>query len=235
MGNGYFKFRQFTVWHDRCAMKVGTDGVLLGAWADAPEVHRALDVGCGSGLIALMLAQRFPEARVTGVEIDTDAAAQAASNVQASPWAERIEVTHADFCTFQSAVPYDLIVSNPPYFMDALRPPEPGRSLARHVATLNYETLFARSRVLLASDGRVCVILPVEVEHQAVDAASRSGLYPCRKLCVFTKEHKPQRRMLIAFAASPQPILTGSLYLMNADGTYSDAYRTLTADFYLSR
>jgi tRNA1Val (adenine37-N6)-methyltransferase len=214
-------------------MKVGTDAVLLGAWADAPDVKRVLDVGCGSGVIALMLAQRFPQSHVVGVELDADAALQARENVTASPWADRLEVLEEDFCTYHAAACFDLIVSNPPYFIDALRPPVEERSMARHAAGLNYETLFRRSRELLAANGRVCVILPAEVETVAVDAAARNGLYVERMVRVFTKEGKPLRRVLLSFATTPSPVETTNFYLMNADGSYTDAYWGLTADFYL--
>ena len=233
MSNAYFQFKQFTVWHDRCAMKVGTDAVLLGAWADAYDVKRVLDVGCGSGIIALMMAQRFPQSHIIGVELDADAAEQARKNVAASLWANRLEVLEEDFCTYHSAECFDLIVSNPPYFIDALRPPIGERSLARHAAGLNYETLFGKSRELLVANGRVCVILPAEVETVAVDAAARNGLYVERMVRVFTKEGKPQRRVMLSFSILPSPVETVNFYLMNADGSYTNAYRGLTADFYL--
>jgi len=233
MSNGYFQFKQFTVRHDRCAMKVGTDGVLLGAWASAPQVGSVLDVGCGSGLIGLMLAQRFPLAQLVGVEIDADAAAQAAENVAASPWKERIQIVEADFCTYRPDTVFDLIVSNPPYFIDALRPPGEERSLARHAAGLNYELLFRRSRALLAAEGRVCVILPAEVQATAVDAAFHNGLHVEQTLRVYTKQGKPLRRVLLSFSTSIVPSQSSDFYLMNADGSYSDEYRSLTADFYL--
>ena len=233
MSNRFFQFKQFTVWHDRCAMKVGTDAVLLGAWADADAVERVLDVGCGSGVIALMLAQRFPQAHVTGVELDADAALQARENMLASPWADRLEVVQEDFCNYHPAMGFDLIVSNPPYFIDALRPPMEERSLARHAAGLNYETLFRRSGELLTAHGRVCVILPTEVERMAVDAAAKNGLYVDRKVHVFTKEGKPQRRVMLSFVTDVLPVETTDLFLMNADGSDADAYRELTADFYL--
>jgi len=240
MANGYFKFKQFTVWHDRCAMKVGTDGVLLGAWASLEHTPndsslRMLDVGCGSGLIALMLAQRFTQAKVVGVELDDEAATQAKENVIASPWSDRVEVMHGDFCCYQPELPFHLIVSNPPYFVDALRPPKDERSLARHVSatSLNYETLFAHSRTMLAPDGNVCVILPAEVQSMVVDAAVRNGLHVTRRLQVFTKPGKLLRRVLISFSTQLVAPFTASLCLMNGDGSRSFEYQMLTEEFYL--
>ena len=145
MSDSSFLFKQFIVHHDRCAMKVGTDGVLLGAWAPVDQAHTALDVGTGTGLVALQLAQRNPHLRVTAVEIDAPAAAQAAENVAGSPWPDRIEVVCADFNDFQPDGRFDLIVSNPPYFVDALPCPDRQRNTARHAGGLNYDLLFRRS------------------------------------------------------------------------------------------
>ena len=120
MSNPYFQFKQFTVRHDKCAMKVGTDGVLLGAWAPVQNAKYILDVGAGSGLISLQLAQRNPWASITSIEIDPAAAAQAKENIQSSPWSDRMEVICSDFRDYHAENKFDLIVSNPPYFVDAL-------------------------------------------------------------------------------------------------------------------
>ena len=133
MSNPYFQFKQFTVWHDKCAMKVGTDGVLLGAWASVQNAHKILDVGTGTGLVALMLAQRsLPDADIIALEIDEAAAGQARENVTRSPWKERVEVVQTDFRDYQSSDKFDVIVSNPPYFVDSLECPDQQRNAARH-------------------------------------------------------------------------------------------------------
>lgn len=131
MPNPYFSFKQFTVYHDRCAMKVGTDGVLLGAWADVVSARNILDIGTGTGLISLMMAQRC-NARIRAVDIDADAVEQARGNVAASPWQDRIEVELQDICHFTSETLFDVIVSNPPYFTDSLKCPGKQRNIARH-------------------------------------------------------------------------------------------------------
>ena len=123
MANPYFQFKQFTVWHDRCAMKVGTDAVLLGSWIHVENAQRLLDVGCGCGLIALMAAQRCPEGKIVAIEIDPDAAQQAKENVQSSPWADRIQVIQEDFAKFTDENKFDVIFSNPPYFANSLKCP----------------------------------------------------------------------------------------------------------------
>ena len=120
MSNPYFQFKQFTIWHDKCAMKVGTDGVLLGAWAETENSQKILDIGTGTGLIAIMLAQRYSLSQITAIEIDEAAAAQAKMNIARSPWTKRIQVICNDFSLFRTESKYNLIVSNPPYFVNAL-------------------------------------------------------------------------------------------------------------------
>ena len=126
-------------------MKVGTDGVLLGAWAEVKSSPKILDIGTGTGLIAIMLAQRYPLSQITAIEIDEAAAAQAKMNVARSPWTKRIQVICNDFSLFRTESKYNLIVSNPPYFVDALNCPDKQRNMARHTCELNYELLFRRS------------------------------------------------------------------------------------------
>lgn len=233
MPNSYFQFKQFTVWHDKCAMKVGTDGVLLGAWAAAKRSKQILDIGTGTGLIALLLAQRNPEAQITALEIDEAAATQAADNVARSPWADRIEVVCNDFRLFQTEKKFDLIVSNPPYFVDALNCPDKQRNLARHTCELNYELLFSRSAHLLWEQGGVSIIIPAEVEKLVVDTAWKYKLYPDRRLRVFTKPGKPCRRVLLSFGFRGGECLEEMLCIEEAHHEYTPEYIALTKDFYL--
>ena len=162
MPNPYFAFKQFTVRHDRCAMKVGTDGVLLGAWTDLSHSRRILDIGTGTGLIALMLAQRCMDARITAIDLDSAAVEQAQENIQASPWKDRIEALQQDICTYHPNGTFDTIVSNPPYFIDSLKCPDGQRSTARHTDTLDADRLIGKVSELLTSDGRFSIILPAE-------------------------------------------------------------------------
>lgn len=233
MPNPYFQFKQFTVWHDKCAMKVGTDGVLLGAWAEVTDARKILDVGTGTGLIALMLAQRNPQADITAIEIDPAAAAQAEANVLHSPWPERIQVVCNDYRCFQSEDKYHLIVSNPPYFIDALTCPDRQRSMARHTCELNYEVFFGRSAQLLHEEGRVCIIIPAEVERQVVDTAWRYKLYPSRRLQVFTKPGKPCRRVLLSFGCLEGECIDETLCIEVAHHQHTAEYIALTGEFYL--
>lgn len=234
MSNLYFRFKQFTVWHDKCAMKVGTDGVLLGAWAEAEDAEKILDVGTGTGLIALMLAQRNAQAQITAIEIDEAASAQAETNVACSPWASRIQIACKDFSLFQSDDKYNLIVSNPPYFIDALTCPDRQRSMARHTGELNYELLFSRSAQLLHQQGRVCIIIPAEVEQQVIDTAWKYNLYPSRRLQVITKPGKLCKRVLISFKQQMGECVNETLCIEEAHHQYTAEYIALTRDFYLN-
>lgn len=233
MSNPYFQFKQFTIWHDKCAMKVGTDGVLLGAWAAAENIFQVLDVGTGTGLIALMLAQRNPQAQITAVEIDATASTQAKLNAIRSPWADRIDVICNDFRLFQTKNKYNLIVSNPPYFVDALNCPDKQRNMARHTCELNYELLFQRSAQLLCEQGRVCIIIPAEVEKLVIDTAWKYKLYPSRRLRVFTKPGKPCRRVLISFSLQEKECVEEMLCIEVEHNQFTPEYIALTKDFYL--
>lgn len=233
MSNSYFSLKQFTIWQDKCAMKVGTDGVLLGAWVSIEGARRILDVGTGTGLIALQLAQRCPEARITAIEIDREAALQAKENVLRSPWPDRVSVECCDFTEFTSTKKFDLIVSNPPYFVDALRCPDAQRNLARHSDGLNYEVLFGHSAPLLNKDGQISVIIPYEAEKLVADAAWKNGFSPIRHTDVYTKPGKPCRRQLLSFAMGTPKFGRDSLYIEDENGHYTPEYVALTKDFYI--
>ena len=245
MATDYFKFKQFTVWHGQCAMKVGTDGVLLGAWAPVKGARRILDVGTGSGVIALQMAQRAPEARIVAVEIDPEAARQAAANVVASPWADRIEVVCTDFAQLTTEEPFDLIVSNPPYFVNSLQNPDAQRAKARHSDSLPYDLLLEHAAELLAPSGRFALIFPVEPLADVMESATSHGLALDRLTRVFTKPRQC-KRLLCAFMHKPQaeqfPQHTAEqlpahqeeqIIIQDEQGHYTEDYRQLTAPFYL--
>ena len=184
----YFQFKQFTVWHDKCAMKVGTDGVLLGAWTSVESAHRILDIGTGTGLVALMLAQRsLPDANIVALEIDEAAVGQARENVIRSPWKERVEVVQADFRKYRSSDKFDVIVSNPPYFVDSLECPDRQRTAARHNNSLSYEDLLEGVSGLLTENGFFTVVIPADVAERVKKIASIKKLYAVRQLNVITK------------------------------------------------
>lgn len=234
MSNSYFKFKQFTVFQDRCAMKVGTDGVLLGAWASVDKARRVLDVGTGTGLIALQLAQRNPQAEIVAIEVDSMAAAQALANVSSSPWADRIEVVCHDFQSYSPEEKFDLIVSNPPYFTDALKCPDEQRRMARHAGSLNYFSLFQQSARLLHEHGAVSIVIPSEAERDVTNAARNYKLFPLRRLQVFTKPGKPCRRILLTFGFHEEECVEETLCIQTEHDGYTAEYIALTKDFYLN-
>ena len=237
-----FRFQHFTVWHDRCAMKVGTDGVLLGAWCPLPPMSRVrvLDIGTGSGLIALMIAQRLEASgadfMAEGIDIQRDAAEQAAENFRLSPWSERLISKECALQAMREEVPFELIVSNPPYFQDSLKNPDAARADARHTDKLTYQQLLYHTRQLLAEDGLMAVILPAEVETSFLALAAQEGLSPVRIMRVYPKPEKPVKRVMLALqhtevvTAAPQEEM---MYIESATAPRSEEYANLTKDFYL--
>ena len=253
MSTPYFRFKQFTILHDRCAMKVGTDGVLLGCWAITPPYPspqgrgiRILDIGTGSGLIARILMQRFPEAEVEGIDIDEAAVEQAKENMRAYPCPlPKGKGTDSIYLSrlqeWDPGYEYDLIVSNPPYFQNSLKNPDKGRELARHTDSLSYEELLAHSERLLTMHGQLAIILPADAEQEICTLAARHSLYLTHVTRVYSKESKPPRRVLLQFEKSgsqdhgiteSRP-LEDTLVLEDNKGGRSAAYQELAKDFYL--
>lgn len=215
-------------------MKVGTDGVLLGAWAQVrPEDRRMLDVGTGTGLIALMLAQRS-EARITAVDIDAECATQAAENFAASPWTDRLTALCLPIQQFHTPEKFDLIVSNPPYYVDSLLSPDEGRNTARHTAGLPFGELAAAAVRLLAPDGRVALVLPpTELKQFRSTALGRLFLTRWTEVC--STPRRGVRRILAEFGMTPVPSPEPSRLVIEFGGqdSYTEEYRRLTGDFYL--
>ena len=213
-------------------MKVGTDGVLLGAWA--PECiagGRILDIGTGTGVMAIMAAQRNPSARIVGVEIDDMSALQARENAEVSPWADRVEIVNADIRSYEAAAPFDLVISNPPYFVDSLKSPDSGRTTARHTVSLDFGELMSAVERLLAPDGRFAVIVPAEAASRVV----ASGRLVLRRRCdVRSKPSAGPIRTMMEFAAgycgAPE---FSELTIGDGKGGYTAEYVALTRDFYL--
>ena len=228
-----FSFKQFSVEQSGAAMKVGTDGVLLGAWVALPDGGGAvLDVGTGTGLLALMVAQRSAESRITALEIEPQAAEQAAANAASSPWAGRIEVVEGDACDFAPATTFDLIVSNPPYFSDSLHSPDTARNLARHTDTLTLGALASLAGRLLSPRGRLAVVLPADCERSMRMVALAEGLRPTRCCRVRTSSAKQPKRVLMEFGRESLGEEQSEL-VMTHRGEPTEEYAELVRDFYL--
>ncbi len=230
-----FYFKKFTVHQDRCAMKIGTDGVLLGAWADTTAVRSALDVGTGTGVIAIMLAQRSREARIKAVEIDREAYEQARQNMALSPWAQRLEAVHGAVQEFArtSRERFDLIVSNPPFFSGGTFSNNHDRNQVRHTIKMPHGDLLAAVRTLLAPEGTFGLILPLIEGLRFVELAESYHLYCIRQTEVKPKASKPVERLLLQFSRQPADMIRDRLIIQEESGEWTKEYRQLTGDFYL--
>lgn len=230
-----FTFKQFDVQHDRCAMKVGTDGVLLGAWAEGGQ--RILDIGTGTGLIALMMAQRYGEATITGVDIDHEAAMQARDNVSRTPFANRISIVESPVqnLTADTHGKFDAIVCNPPFFNDSLKNPDQQRAVARHADTLPYRQLFQTVAQLLTADGVFSAVIPSDCLSAFCTEAYMTNLTPSRRCAIRTTQRKQPKRCLIEFrhASCPHEFTSEEQCLQDAFGNRSGWYQQLTSDFYI--
>ncbi|MDY6801608.1 MAG: tRNA1(Val) (adenine(37)-N6)-methyltransferase [Bacteroidota bacterium] len=235
MANDYFKFKQFTIYQNKCAMKVGTDGVLLGAWVDIKNAAKVLDIGTGTGLIALMLTQRS-NAIIDAVEIDTNACMQAQENVNQSAWADRINIIHQSFQDFlkETETKYDLIVSNPPYFQNSLTAPRENRAKARHNTELQLTDILNGTLSCLSELGTLSLILPYVEGNLFIAKAAEQGLYCVRKTNVLPKPGRKPKRLLLEFKKIKKPFTEQQLIVeLNKRHEYSDDYKNLTKDFYL--
>lgn len=230
MSNNYFKFRQFTIWQERCAMKVGTDGTLLGAWARGGDT--ILDIGTGTGLISMMMAQRFPGAKVFAIDIDHDAVMQASENVASSPFADRIQIVECDIRQY-SSIAIESIVCNPPFFVDSLECPDNQRTLARHTSSLSYGELMDAVVRLLDDEGEFSVIIPFDCKTRLENEASLVGLFKVRECAVKTTPQNPPRRYLMAFRKHHQQLEMTEGIIETKPGVRSVWYQQLTKDFYL--
>lgn len=232
MANDYFRFRQFTIRQEHCAMKVGTDGTLLGAWARGGR--RILDIGTGTGLIAIMMAQRNPEASVVGIDIQGDAVIQACENVAESPFCSRISILDADIRTFHyQDLQYDAIVSNPPYFVSSLECPDNQRTLARHTSSMSYRELMQAVNRLMTEDGEFSIVIPFDCKPLLEQEAHLAGLFKVRECAVRTTPQKPPRRYLMAFRKHTGELELSEGVIQDAPNIRSHWYHELTKDFYL--
>ena len=227
-----FTFKQFHIEQERCAMKVGTDGVLIGAWANGGK--RILDIGTGTGLIALMMAQRFDDAEIKAVDLDHDACCQARENVANSRFAGRVEVFETAIQQFHDAAGFDSIVSNPPFFQNSLKNPDTRRAAARHSDSLPFSVLFEKVAALLTSDGVFSAVIPTECVSAFIAEGSLHGLSVVRRCDVRTTPRKAPRRSLLAFSRRTGGEMERTeVVLQETNGQRSEWYDALTHDFYI--
>ncbi len=224
MSNTYFSFKQFTIHQELCAMKVGTDGVLLGGWAVGGE--RILDIGCGTGVIALMMAQRYPASHVVAIDIDEGAFRQTTMNIQESPFADRVEVYQVSLQNYFTD-PFDAIVCNPPFFANQLKGPDQQRNMARHTDSLSFADLFKHAKRLLKPTGTFSLVVPDSARSEIDFQAVLNGFYPLHKCAVKTTQKKAPKRFLLSYGLVAQPCQHTELIIG------SETYQEMLKDFYL--
>jgi tRNA1Val (adenine37-N6)-methyltransferase len=227
-----FHFKQFSVDQENSSMKVGTDAMLLGSLTVAESPKRILDVGAGTGVLSLMMAQKFPEAKVVAVELDGNALIDCEKNFLNSPWSERLSLVKVDFLEFESNVKFDLVISNPPFFENSLKNEKESKTLARHTDSLPVEGLIEKVSALLSEEGAFWLILPTDGANKLTNHARHHGLYP---KCRIEIEGKPgnQIRTIVELVRSERnEFKTIRFCVRNPDGTYTDEYKALTIHFH---
>lgn len=234
--NPYFQFKQFRIIQEQSAMKVGMDGVLIGAWAQAPDAERILDIGAGTGLIALMMAQKNTSAVIDAIEIDPDAFQESKLNAQNSPWNNRINMVMCSFQEFarRTGQKYDLIVSNPPFFTNGEKAPVRNRAQARHSDSLSLDDLISGAANILNTGGKIAVILPSDTFSEIEKLARENKLFISRLCRVKPNPKKPEFRILIELTNSESFLKEETLMIeFERHHDYSPEYKALTKDFYL--
>lgn len=228
-----FQFKQFFIAHDKCAMKVNTDGILLGAIANPQNATQILDLGTGTGLVAIMLAQRS-QAQISAIEIEQDAFKQAVENAQNSAWSDRINVIHCDVLTFSSQTQFDLIVSNPPYFTYSL----PSRNIQRDIArtaqnTTHFQWLSIAS-LHITDTGKITFILPFESAQQLIQQSLLLSLYCIEQWQIRTTPNKIAKRAIVTFSKQPAQCKKFELTIYDEKNQYTADFKHLTQSFYLN-
>jgi tRNA1Val (adenine37-N6)-methyltransferase len=215
-------------------MKVCTDSCLFGSWVQLPETGRVLDIGTGTGLLALIAAQRQPEIEIEALEIDRQAAAQASENVQKSPWGNRIQVLNVRLQEFIPTAAYHAILCNPPFFTNSLLSKDSGEQMAKHQLSLSFSDIVEFAACHLLPDGMVHILLPPAEQEQFKKAAARQGLFPQEELWVRDRPGSAVFRVFISYTRSPGQLNPQELAIKDETGNYSTAFRELLRDFYLA-
>jgi len=233
--SGIFKFKQFDVVQSGCAMKINTDGVLLGALANADHPQTILDIGTGTGVIALMLAQRFKDAKIDAVEIDQSAAETAGSNFKNSPFSERLTIYPSGFADFFDQYPYkkyDLIVSNPPFYINSLKSPEAKKELAKHADRNFFSDLISYAAKGLTGKGVICLILPLDTVALVKDIAFKNGLSQKKKTVIFSYQNSESHREIIFLSQGGNKVTDDQFVIYQSPKVYTEQYQETLKDFF---
>jgi len=228
-----FQFKKFSIIQDKSAMKVGTDGVLLGAWAPLSKEKLVLDIGTGTGLIALMTAQRNTTAVIHAVEVDDDACKEASLNFKNSTWASRLKLQASSLGAFNSSEKYDAIICNPPYFTDTFKSERTKRTLARHVDELSFKDLLSYSNNLLSDQGTCSYIIPYKEEANFIQLAEQLNLFLIKRTRVKGRQDLAYKRSLLCFSKINQQCADNDLTIEIDRHVYTKEYIALTQPFYL--
>lgn len=235
MPNSYFRFKQFTVYHDKCAMKVGTDAALLGATAGKASPKSILDIGTGSGIIALMLAQRFPDAQISAIDIDNQAIEQAKENFLDSPWGNQLQAIQLPLADFfeTNTQKFDLMVSNPPYFSNRHFAGSEARTLARHAIPSFWDDLFRLSRYHLHENGELALILPANSMQHTIDLASSYHWNLFQKTLIYSFAGDEPVRVMLSFQLKKEECKEETIVIYESEKTYTNQFKELMQSFYL--
>jgi len=229
-----FKFKQFEVDQTGCAMRINTDGVLLGATVKHASPATILDIGTGTGVIALMLAQRFPEANIHAVEIDQQAAETAEKNFQFSVFSERLTINHTSIEQYEYARQFDLIVSNPPFFVNDLKSEEFRKGIARHADEDFFSMLIKKSSGLLADEGMIWLILPVKQAEEVIGIAAHYNLSLTERIHIHSDQNKPTFRQIICLKKGETVLRERDFNIYESLKQHTTAYKELLKDFFLA-
>ncbi len=237
MSNSFFNFKHFNIHQNKCAMKVCTDACLFGAWVAEKNknitVQHAMDIGTGTGLLAMMLAQKNITVKIDAIEIDEDASMQAKENIMASLYANRINIIHGDIQHYKSLQKYDLVISNPPFFSNALKSKNEKRNTALHTGKLDFNSLLSSAKKNISSNGHLYILLNSENTQPFLLAAATFNFYTQQLITIKqTPSHKPFRSML-HLATCSSPVITGEITIKDECGEYTPGFTNFLKDYYL--
>jgi tRNA1Val (adenine37-N6)-methyltransferase len=226
-----FQFKHFSIYQEKAALKVGTDSMVFGALINCVNKKKALDIGTGTGVLCLMLAQKNKNLQITGIEIDEETAFEAMENCKNSSFYSQINIFHADFLTFNFQNEFDLIISNPPFFENSFKSDSVSKNLAKHADSLPFEDLFDKVTNLLSLNGEFLLILPSEISHKIIDIASEKSLFLKQEISIFGKVNQLKRKIL-SFSKSEKLIIKSELTIRDELGNYTEEYKLLTIDYH---